>query len=60
MEIDKYKNYQYPGKEMVATSLRIEKKLLIAIDEYGREVERSRNWIVNKLLKQSLAEINRQ
>ena len=44
-----------PKKELVAISLRIEKELLEAIDNYGDELDRSRNWIINHLLKQSLA-----
>ncbi|MCM8535595.1 MAG: hypothetical protein NE334_06630 [Lentisphaeraceae bacterium] len=41
-------------KEMVATSLRIEREILDQIDDYGIDIERSRNWVVNKLLKQAL------
>ena len=51
-----------PGRvkrEMVSTSLRIEKDIIKAIDDYGYEIERSRNWIVNKLLKQALTELNK-
>ena len=48
-----------PKKEMVATSLRIEKEVLKAIDSYGHDIERSRNWVVNKLLKQVLTELNK-
>ena len=46
-------------KEMISTSLRIDKEVLKAIDEYGHELERSRNWIVNRLLKQTLTELNK-
>jgi len=46
-------------KEMVPTSLRIDKEVLRAIDEYGHELERSRNWIVNRLLKQTLTDLNK-
>lgn len=48
-----------PKKEMVATSLRIEKDILKAIDSYGYDIERSRNWVVNKLLKQVLTDLNK-
>ena len=52
--------YKSRKKEMIATSLRIEKMLLTTIDQYGREIDRSRNWVVNKLLRESLAEIKKQ
>ena len=48
-----------PKKEMVATSLRIERDILKAIDSYGYDIERSRNWVVNKLLKQVLTDLNK-
>lgn len=54
------KTYKTRKKEMIATSLRIEKILLTSIDQYGRELDRSRNWVVNKLLRESLADLNRQ
>ncbi|MCM8535578.1 MAG: ribbon-helix-helix domain-containing protein [Lentisphaeraceae bacterium] len=41
-------------KQMVATSLRIEKKLLSSLDDYGQGIERSRNWVVNKILSREL------
>lgn len=41
-------------KEMIATSLRIEKEILDKIDDHGIDIERSRNWVVNRLLKQAL------
>jgi hypothetical protein len=53
------KRRQPSKKEMVATSLRIDKELLKAVDDYAYELERSRNWIVNRLLKQSLIELNK-
>ncbi|MCM8540577.1 MAG: hypothetical protein NE328_09900 [Lentisphaeraceae bacterium] len=46
-------------KEMTATSLRIEKDILEKIDNYGLDIERSRNWVVNKLLRQALADLNK-
>lgn len=52
--------YKSRKKEMIATSLRIEKMLLTTIDQYGREIDRSRNWVVNKLLRESLAKIKKQ
>ena len=46
-------------KEMVPTSLRIDKEVLKAVDEYAFELERSRNWVVNRLLKQTLTDLNK-
>ena len=40
----------------VATSLRINKNLIMLIDEQAEELERSRNWMVNKLLTKALAD----
>ncbi|MCM8540580.1 MAG: ribbon-helix-helix domain-containing protein [Lentisphaeraceae bacterium] len=44
----------------VATSLRINKSLLKIIDANAEEIERSRNWMVNKLLTKALAEYTDQ
>ena len=57
--MDELKNQGRPKKEMVATSLRIEREIIKAIDEYGFELERSRNWVVNRLLKQALTDLNK-
>ena len=43
-----------PKKEMIATSLRIESGTLTKIDLYAGSIDRSRNWVVNKLLKESI------
>ncbi len=51
---------KFPTKKvMVPTSLRIDKEVLKAVDEYAFELERSRNWVVNRLLKQTLTDLNK-